>query len=280
LENEIVKTLGARFAYRLQRWYVPEGMDLSPFRRWLTYKAEIVGPIDLVPFVEGERRKRDGYRRASLPLRQQWGAFFTAAGWRSAFHPQLDDRAPDFLLTLPVSEIRVDVHGWGKLEKLYAYTPEIDAMESWPPPAEVLIVGSYPLRVADSSGWHYVLGLFRHGEEGRWEPAIPICCPKCKGLSFCPESADSFCRVHGCGIKRLTKRMLEQTETASSLFHMAPTALGRAPLAVPFHQKDEAKSLGARWDRDSRLWYIPADSDPVPFRQWLLRPFDFGWPPL
>ncbi len=28
-------------------------------------------------------------------------------------------------------------------------------------------------------------------------------------------------------------------------------------LAVPFKEKDSAKALGARWDRDAGQWYVP-----------------------
>lgn len=28
-------------------------------------------------------------------------------------------------------------------------------------------------------------------------------------------------------------------------------------LDVPYHEKDEAKRLGARWDPEVRKWYIP-----------------------
>lgn len=42
-------------------------------------------------------------------------------------------------------------------------------------------------------------------------------------------------------------------------------------LEVPFDQKDEAKALGARWDRDARSWYVPAGRDPAPFQRWVPR---------
>ena len=31
-------------------------------------------------------------------------------------------------------------------------------------------------------------------------------------------------------------------------------------LTVPYKEKDEAKKLGARWDPDSKLWYIPLEA--------------------
>lgn len=39
-------------------------------------------------------------------------------------------------------------------------------------------------------------------------------------------------------------------------------------LDVPFAQKDEAKALGARWDREARKWYVPAGVELVRFERW------------
>ncbi|UEQ17618.1 DUF5710 domain-containing protein (plasmid) [Xanthomonas phaseoli pv. manihotis] len=39
-------------------------------------------------------------------------------------------------------------------------------------------------------------------------------------------------------------------------------------LNVPYKQKDEAKALGARWDRQQQSWYVPAGVDPAPFAKW------------
>ena len=51
----------------------------------------------------------------------------------------------------------------------------------------------------------------------------------------------------------------------------------RTYLDVPFAQKDEAKALGARWDRDARKWYVPPGVDVAQFERWTggagLKPF-------
>src|SRR5208283_4721116 len=39
-------------------------------------------------------------------------------------------------------------------------------------------------------------------------------------------------------------------------------------LNVPFEEKEEVKSLGARWDRNKRSWFIPPGVDPKPFAKW------------
>jgi len=37
----------------------------------------------------------------------------------------------------------------------------------------------------------------------------------------------------------------------------------------PYSEKDECKQLGARWDNESRKWYIPVGIDTEPFQKWM-----------
>ena len=39
-------------------------------------------------------------------------------------------------------------------------------------------------------------------------------------------------------------------------------------LKVPFNEKDQAKSLGARWNAELKLWYVPQGVDSSPFDKW------------
>lgn len=39
-------------------------------------------------------------------------------------------------------------------------------------------------------------------------------------------------------------------------------------LKVPFNEKDQAKSLGARWNAELKLWYVPPGVDATPFEKW------------
>jgi hypothetical protein len=43
----------------------------------------------------------------------------------------------------------------------------------------------------------------------------------------------------------------------------------RVILSVPFVEKDQAKALGALWDRESKQWWIPSTIDAAPFVRWL-----------
>lgn len=43
----------------------------------------------------------------------------------------------------------------------------------------------------------------------------------------------------------------------------------RTLINVPFKEKNEAKSLGAKWDTTERSWFIPAGVDTAPFAKWM-----------
>lgn len=43
----------------------------------------------------------------------------------------------------------------------------------------------------------------------------------------------------------------------------------RVYIDCPYREKDDAKSLGARWDADERLWYVPKGVDLTPFMKWI-----------
>ncbi len=46
----------------------------------------------------------------------------------------------------------------------------------------------------------------------------------------------------------------------------------RVMLSVPFREKDQAKALGAKWDRPAQSWYVPPGVDPSPFQKWREKP--------
>jgi putative DNA primase/helicase len=47
------------------------------------------------------------------------------------------------------------------------------------------------------------------------------------------------------------------------------TSDDRTYLAVPYDEKDDAKALGAKWDRQARAWYVPAGVEIDTFSAWL-----------
>ena len=39
-------------------------------------------------------------------------------------------------------------------------------------------------------------------------------------------------------------------------------------LKVPYAEKDEAKALGARWNKERKLWYVAEGQDASLFKRW------------
>lgn len=58
----------------------------------------------------------------------------------------------------------------------------------------------------------------------------------------------------------------EQAVTASAT--PAPVQTSKQFLAVPYGEREAAKSLGARWDKAAGSWYIGADADPEKLKRW------------
>lgn len=47
------------------------------------------------------------------------------------------------------------------------------------------------------------------------------------------------------------------------------SAVDRTYVQIPFKEKEQARELGAKWDRQEKSWYIPADVDKEAFAHWL-----------
>lgn len=64
----------------------------------------------------------------------------------------------------------------------------------------------------------------------------------------------------------------ETTRTSTTRAAMASKDVessDRTYLAVPYDEKDEAKSLGAKWDAREKAWYVPAGTGLKTFKSWL-----------
>ena len=51
--------------------------------------------------------------------------------------------------------------------------------------------------------------------------------------------------------------------------------MSRTYLHVPYHEKDEAKGMGAKWDPDKKKWYCEGNAKK--FRRWLNKPVKKPW---
>lgn len=66
----------------------------------------------------------------------------------------------------------------------------------------------------------------------------------------------------------------DSATTPSGRTSTAPAIAGRSTrkllLSVPFDEKDEAKALGARWDREAKTWWVDPETAPLSeFARWL-----------
>lgn len=50
---------------------------------------------------------------------------------------------------------------------------------------------------------------------------------------------------------------------------LSTMAAQRTNLAVPYRDKDEAKALGAKWDKVGKTWFVPAGGELAPFAKWI-----------
>jgi hypothetical protein len=53
-------------------------------------------------------------------------------------------------------------------------------------------------------------------------------------------------------------------------------AMPPTDLNVPFHEKDDAKRLGARWDAARKTWFLPDCTETASFTKWLPRQSDIN----
>ncbi|MDR1083351.1 MAG: DUF5710 domain-containing protein [Deltaproteobacteria bacterium] len=59
-------------------------------------------------------------------------------------------------------------------------------------------------------------------------------------------------------------------------FQKVPKPIPQTPLGtsldVPFEDKDKVKELGAEWDSDNKVWYVPEGLETDKFEQWAVKP--------
>ncbi len=69
------------------------------------------------------------------------------------------------------------------------------------------------------------------------------------------------------GDERFGKSLSEGADQEFSKAYMAITK-PRTYIAVPYKERNEAKELGAKWDREKQSWYVPGNSNISDFKQW------------
>lgn len=70
--------------------------------------------------------------------------------------------------------------------------------------------------------------------------------------------------------RRIAEHERQQAKQAkdSQQAQAEPEKQERTYINVPYREKDEAKGLGARWDRQQQSWFVPPGVDTAPFAKW------------
>lgn len=61
----------------------------------------------------------------------------------------------------------------------------------------------------------------------------------------------------------------EREEGVAAMGVPAAPATVKTFLAVPYKEKEQAKKLGAKWDKENKLWYAPEGTDLTPLAAWM-----------
>lgn len=83
-------------------------------------------------------------------------------------------------------------------------------------------------------------------------------------FAFEKDHSQDKTKEEGISISATDKAKLEQRESMYGL-----PAKGRTYLKVPFSEKNEAKKLGAKWDKDKKMWFAPEGTDLDHLARWM-----------
>ena len=64
-------------------------------------------------------------------------------------------------------------------------------------------------------------------------------------------------------------KSLEKEEGIAAMDMPFVQATEKTFLAVPYKEKEQAKKLGAKWDKENKLWYAPEGTDLTPLAAWM-----------
>ncbi len=87
------------------------------------------------------------------------------------------------------------------------------------------------------------------------------------GTSFTSDHASQSADLNYAVIQMKNRKPAQEGKIMSDII----TSGVKIYLDVPYREKEEAKALGAKWDRQEQSWYIPADKDESAFAKWKQR---------
>lgn len=82
------------------------------------------------------------------------------------------------------------------------------------------------------------------------------------------KTAETAATLNNSEIQQLISEYEKKPQTAP----VPEPTKERTYINVPYKQKNEAKELGARWDRQQQSWFVPPGVDVAPFAKWNQTP--------
>lgn len=83
------------------------------------------------------------------------------------------------------------------------------------------------------------------------------------------EMKKELAQEQGQNNARAAEKPLEQDEGIAAMGVPANPAKEKTFLMVPYKEKEQAKKLGAKWDKETKLWYAPEGADLNQLSTWL-----------
>jgi hypothetical protein len=102
----------------------------------------------------------------------------------------------------------------------------------------------------------YVLGLEQRQEVGETRASNP-------------HASNPHASIPHASIPQQTVPLPDRSSMEGESMRIATE---KTYLAVAYADKDEARALGARWDREARSWYAPPGTALAPLARWLPEP--------
>ena len=257
-----VKQLGARWDAERKQWYAPAGTDLEPLRPWLAEAEQARDAPEASP-----ARQDDGAARDAVepdPSRE-------ASTERTWLNVSFEDR----------NEVKQLGARWDAERKQW-YAPagtDLEPLRPWLAETEQArdAPEASPARQDDGAARDAVepVPSREASTERTWLDVPYTSRNTAKKLGarwdrdnkrwYAPEGVD-LAPLRPFLPEQQQERDMAVGDSASSVERRAekPTVLH-----VPYEDKELAKKLGARWDRDRKQWYAPTGTDLEPLSPWL-----------
>lgn len=273
-DKDEVKNLGAKWDKDAKRWYIPDGVDEGRFTKWLSGSSAVQVP------------------KATSFVKAPVGGF--------------ESSTDKVYLNVPIAE-KEEAKGlgakWDKDAKKWYIGDNIDGSRFSKWMSGGASRPSIPKAAAFSKAAPSSAGGFEESNANPFKMYlnVPIAEKEdAKGLGakwdkdakkwYVPESANPITFAKWATVNTMPKPSRFVTAKTEETFWSEPKSPpsasfsspsmpksapapsgggGKIYMTVPFAKKDEAKNLGAKWDKSIGKWFIDEGKDLTPFSAWL-----------